>query len=74
MNKMINFILWPAVGGLVFGLVLLQMPRLAEVVPALNAFQPPQPVVEETRPSYTFSDAFSKAAPAVVSINSTSDV
>ena len=74
MNKMINFILWPAVGGLVFSLVLLQMPRLAEVVPALNAFQPPQPVVEETRPSYTFSDAFSKAAPAVVSINSTSDV
>jgi serine protease DegS len=74
MNKLINFIIWPAVAGLVFGFMLLQLPRLAEVIPGLNAFLPPQTVPEDNRFTYSFSDAIAKTAPAVVSINFTADV
>jgi len=74
MNKVINFIFWPAIAGLVFGFVLLQMPRMAQVIPGLQAYLPPEPVAEDNVLSFSYSDAFSRAAPAVVSINSTSDV
>lgn len=74
MNKIINFIIWPAIAGLVFGFTLLQLPRLVQVIPGLNTFLPPQVVPEDNRFSFTFSDAIAKTAPAVVSINSTADV
>lgn len=74
MNRIINFILWPAVAGLVFGVVLLQLPRLATVIPGLDAYMPEAVVPQEARTSFSFADAIAKAAPAVVSINFTADV
>ena len=74
MNKVINFIFWPAVAGLIFGFVLLQMPRLALVIPGLEAYLPGQSSNPDNAFTFSYSDAVSKAAPAVVSINSTSDV
>jgi serine protease DegS len=74
MNRVINFILWPAVAGLVFGIVLLQLPRLAEFIPGLNAYLPKENSQRLIPNSFSYADAISKAAPAVVSINSTADV
>lgn len=77
MDSVIRYIVWPAVAGLVFGLVLLllpaQLPRLAEWIPGLDLYLP-QEGIEEESPQLSFADAFSKSAPAVVSINSTSDI
>ena len=74
MNKILNFIIWPAVAGLAFGIVLLQIPRLAMIIPGLSAYLPPQAEQQQNLYAYTYADAVSKAAPAVVSINSTTDV
>lgn len=74
MNKIIYYIIWPAISGLVFGFVLLQLPRLAEYVPGLEAYLPKETIQQITTNSFSYSDAFSKTAPAVVSINSTADI
>ncbi len=74
MNKVINFVIWPAVAGLVFGFALLQLPRLTRLVPRIVPFLQVEPVSPENAASFSYADAISKAAPAVVSINSTSDV
>jgi len=74
MNKVINFVIWPAVAGLAFGFALLQMPRLAQLVPGIDTYLPPEQAAADNLFSFSYSDAISKAAPAVVSINSTSDV
>jgi S1-C subfamily serine protease len=69
MNKIISFVFWPAVAGLIFAVALMQVPAIAVHVPALRSFynQPQQ----EVRPSkLSFSNAIKRAAPAVVSINS----
>ena len=71
MNRAINFIFWPASAGLVFGIVLLLLPRLAEIIPGLDAYLPQENIQQITLNSFSYSDAISKAAPAVVSINST---
>jgi len=74
MNKVINFIIWPAVAGLVFGIVLLQLPRFADVIPGLNAYLPEQIEQPSILNNFSFADAIAKSAPAVVSINSSADV
>ena len=74
MNRILNFIVWPAVAGLVFGLVLLQLPRIAKYLPGLDAYLPDEAVQQDMANSYSFADAIAKAAPAVVSINSTAEV
>ena len=73
MNRFVNFVIWPAVGGLVFGLVLLQLPRMAEYIPGLEAYLPKESVEQITVNSFSYAEAISKAAPGVVSINSTTD-
>ena len=74
MKRIINFIIWPAVSGLVFGFVLLQLPRLAEYIPGLEGYLPKESIQQITTNSFSYSDAFSKTAPAVVSVNSTADI
>lgn len=74
MNKVINFIIWPAVAGLVFGIVLLQLPRFADVIPGLKVYLPETPEQTSIFESLTFADAIAKSVPAVVSINSFADV
>ncbi|MDT8398770.1 MAG: trypsin-like peptidase domain-containing protein [Pseudomonadales bacterium] len=72
MNKLVNFVAWPALAGLVFALVLLKLPVLAEFFPALG-FYVGNPNAAGPVPApqlVSFSDAIRKAAPAVVSINS----
>ena len=70
MKKLLGFIFWPALAGLVFAFTLLQAPRLVEVMPGLAAYfpQPVAPVVTSTS-TLSFNDAIQKSAPAVVSIN-----
>ena len=74
MNKVIRYIFWPALAGLVFGLVLLLLPRFADRIPGLEGYLPKAPVQIVSTNSFSYADAISKAAPAVVSINATSDV
>lgn len=73
MENVIKYIVWPAVAGLVFGFVLLQLPRVAEWIPGLDLYLAQNTPDSESEP-LSFADAFSKSAPAVVSINSTSDI
>ena len=74
MNRIINFIIWPAISGLVFGIVLLQLPRMADYIPGLDAYLPKETIQQITTNSFSYADAIAKAAPAVVSINSTAEV
>ena len=74
MNRILNYIIWPAIAGLVFGMVLLQLPRFAGDIPGLSAYLPGDTGQEFNLSEFTFADAFAKAAPAVVSINSTTEV
>jgi len=74
MNRIINFIIWPAISGLVFGMVLLQLPRMADYIPGLDAYLPKETIQQITTNSFSYANAIAKAAPAVVSINSTAEV
>ncbi len=69
MNKVFNYIFWPALSGLVFALVILQLPRLAEMLSLTEA--EPAPLVSTPQPSFprSFNDAIQKVMPAVVTIN-----
>jgi serine protease DegS len=69
MKKLIAFIFWPALAGLIFAVTLLQAPRLVRVLPGLAAYFPSQVQVVSSSPQTSYSDAIRKAAPAVVSIN-----
>ncbi|HEY0962363.1 MAG TPA: trypsin-like peptidase domain-containing protein [Pseudomonadales bacterium] len=71
MKKLLAFIFWPALAGLVFAFTLLQAPRLVDVMPGLAAYFP-QPAAGREPTSLnalSFNDAIRKSAPAVVSIN-----
>lgn len=71
MKKVISFIVWPALAGLVFALILLQAPRIAGLFPGLL----PQDLGTAASNGPTdfstlsFNAAIRKAVPAVVSIN-----
>ena len=76
MKKLLNFILWPALAGLTFAVVLLVVPRLAARLPGFEGYFP-QVNSQATSASpgqLSYSDAIKKAAPAVVSINYKEDV
>ena len=72
MKQILNFIIWPALAGLVFAVTLLQTPRLIDHVPALKVYFPQQVVEQapDTTARISFNSAIRSAAPAVVSINS----
>ena len=72
MNKLLAFIFWPALAGLVFALTLLQVPRLVEVMPGLAAYFPKQEASTAPAPGLvSFNAAVRKSVPSVVSINNT---
>lgn len=71
MKKLLAFVAWPAIAGLVFALVLLQAPRISALFPGLLP-QLPQDAQSRTVPDFSslsFNAAIRKAVPAVVSIN-----
>lgn len=71
MKKLLAFVAWPAIAGLVFALVLLQAPRISALFPGLLP-QLPQDAQSRTPPDFStlsFNTAIRKAVPAVVSIN-----
>ena len=71
MKKLLNFIIWPALAGLIFAITLLVVPRFAARLPGLQGYFP-QGNVQTTSPGamqFSYSEAIKKAAPAVVSIN-----
>lgn len=71
MKKLLAFVAWPAIAGLVFALVLLQAPRISALFPGLLP-QLPQHAQSRTPPDFSslsFNAAIRKAVPAVVSIN-----
>lgn len=73
MMKLLNFILWPALAGLVFAAVLLLVPRIAAQLPGLENYFPQYSQSLSTgvlSEALSYSSAVKKAAPAVVSINS----
>lgn len=72
MKKLLSYILWPALAGLVFAAVLLTAPILLSRIPALASYvqQPAATPTVTSSPMVSFSAAIKKAAPAVVSINS----
>ncbi len=71
MKKLINFIIWPALAGLVFAITLLVVPRLAVRLPGLEGYfgQLNTQSTFASSAQLTYSQAIKKAAPAVVSIN-----
>jgi S1-C subfamily serine protease len=71
MKKLLTFVFWPSLAGLAFALALLQTPRLAAVIPGLAPYLLPPTAIQPPAPGmgFSYSDAISKAAPAVVSIN-----
>ncbi len=69
MNKIVNFIIWPAIAGLVFALVILQIPRFSGWLPALGSVST-RDSGQTTAMVFSFNEAIERAAPAVVSINS----
>src|SRR5688572_17068410 len=70
MKKILNFVVWPALAGLIFAAVLLVVPRFAGKLPGMEPYFPQgngQTLAGAMQLSY--SDPIKKAAPAVVSIN-----
>jgi len=55
-------------------MVLLQLPRMADYIPGLDAYLPKETIQQITTNSFSYANAIAKAAPAVVSINSTAEV
>ncbi len=69
MKKVINFIFWPALAGLIFALVLLQLPRLGIMISgSVSTGTEPVPEVRSTA-SLSFNNAIANVMPAVVTIN-----
>jgi S1-C subfamily serine protease len=70
MNKLVSYVAWPALAGLVLAGVLLLAPHLARQIPALEAYLPePAPIPSPVTATLSFSAAIKTALPAVVSIN-----
>lgn len=70
MKKLLSYIAWPALAGLVLALTLLAVPRLTQHIPALQALLPPPELPAPAAPlTLSFNAAIKRAAPAVVSIN-----
>jgi S1-C subfamily serine protease len=70
MNKLVSYVAWPALAGLVLAGVLLLAPHLARQIPALEAYLPePAPIPSPVPATLSFSAAIKTALPAVVSIN-----
>ncbi|MBN4053477.1 trypsin-like peptidase domain-containing protein [Haliea sp. AH-315-K21] len=69
MKKVITYIFWPALAGLVFALTVMQLSRISEFSSGL-AFSNSEPVqLESSNVALTFNSAIAKVMPAVVTIN-----
>lgn len=69
MKKVINYIFWPALAGLVFALSVMQLPRLSEAFYGM-VYTRTEPVNQaEMDLPLSFSSAISKVMPSVVTIN-----
>jgi serine protease DegS len=72
MSKVLSFIVWPALAGLLFAMTLLLSPtilqRFPTFAPTPAPVATPAPIIVPT-PVVSYSPAIKKAAPAVVSIN-----
>jgi S1-C subfamily serine protease len=72
MKKLLAFIFWPALAGLVFAFTLLQAPRLVDAMPGLAPYFPRAQVAPGPAPGLlSFNTAVRKSVPSVVSINYT---
>ena len=71
MLKILNYIFWPSLAGLLFALSYLYFPVLLERLPVLQGLlpQPEQAVTIIQNGRLSYSQPIKKAAPAVVSIN-----
>jgi len=70
MDKLVSYVAWPALAGLVLAGVLLLAPHAARQIPALAAYLPQAEVAPPPQPAtLSFSSAIKTALPAVVSIN-----
>ncbi len=69
MKKVINYIFWPALAGLIFALTVMQLPRMSAFFLG-QTFSNVEPIQEESiNFPLTFNSAITKVMPAVVTIN-----
>ena len=69
MKKVVNYIFWPALAGLIFALTVMQLPRLSEVFYGM-VFSNAEPAQDERSIlPLSFNTAIAKVMPSVVTIN-----
>lgn len=69
MKKVLTYIFWPALAGLIFALTVMQIPRISELYSG-QSFSNNEPAqLENSSIPLTFNSAIEKVMPAVVTIN-----
>lgn len=75
-NKLVQFLGWPAMCGVLIALVIVQYQQLqqirSEIGPPQQAIESVAAIADVTEPVPSFADAIAKAAPSVVAISATS--
>ncbi len=69
MKKIINYIFWPALAGLVFALTVMQLPRLSEAFYGMASTDSEPLELDRSNLPLSFSSAIAKVMPSVVTIN-----
>lgn len=69
MNKLINYVFWPALAGLVFALAVLQLPNLARLYPGMSEAADSAQAEAAIAAPLSFNAAIENVMPAVVTIN-----
>jgi len=70
MTRIISYIFWPALAGLIFALTVMQLPRISEFYSGLASSDAEPPVrTENPGLPLTLNSAITKVMPAVVTIN-----
>jgi S1-C subfamily serine protease len=69
MKKIVSYIFWPALAGLIFALTILQLPRLSEFYTSVMSSEPGTVPTENNSLPVSLNSAITKVMPAVVTIN-----
>lgn len=69
MKKVVNYIFWPALAGLIFAMTIMQIPRLSALYSGQSISNDESAQLESSSIPLTFNSAIAKVMPAVVTIN-----
>lgn len=70
MKKLLEFIGWPTVAGILFAIILVQYQQISKLGNSLS-LPPPEQVTQREELPFSLADAVDRAAPSVISIHST---